>query len=197
MDYDRLFAVTDRARGRARLSDDDVAFICDEVPAALEAFPDVSPPASIEHPSGFSVKGAPVRTFTRCALLVAGQKALGRRFGGCRFYERVEAYTALAIMRANFESGEPKGTFCCAQCTLAVLTVLEGDAIRYFDCKPLAHDVRALVESGGWRFSGAVNAKMLSWALNGPAQRQVRPNDRVRLGVGSGHRQASRKRTRA
>ena len=169
MDYDRLFAVADLARGRARLSDDDVAFVRDEVPAALEAFPHVSPPDSIDHPGGFSVKGAPVRTFMRCALLVAGQKALGRRFGGHRFYERVEDVTALAIMRANFDGGEPKGTFCCSQCTLAVLTVLEAGAIRYFDCKSLAHDVRALVETGGWRFSGSVNAKMRSWALNDPA----------------------------
>ena len=168
MTYDRLFDVADRSRSRARLTDGDVHFIREEVPVALETFPNVMPPAEIHHPGGFRVSGAPVRTFMRCALLVAGQKVLGRRFGGHPFYERVEAYTALAIMRANFAAGAPKGTFCCSRCTLAVLTVLDAGAIRYFDCKPLSRDVRALVETGGWRFSGSVNANLRNWALNGP-----------------------------
>jgi hypothetical protein len=173
MDYSKLFEVADQARGRTRLSDADVAFIRDEAPAALAAFPHVRVPERIDHPAGFTVKGAPVGTFTRSALLLGGQKALGRRFGGHPFYEHVEAYTALAIMRANFEGSAPKGTFCCAQCTLAILPVLAAGAIRYFDCAPLARDVRALVEAGGWRFANPPNRHMRDWAMNHAPRKAV------------------------
>jgi hypothetical protein len=169
MDYPRLFELADQARRRPRLSDADVAFIRDEVPDALAAFPHVHYAERIDHPSGFTVKGAPVRTFTRGALLLAGQKALGRRFGGHPFYEHVEAYTALAVMRANFDGGAPKGAFCCSQCTLALLPVLEAGAIRHFDCAPLARNVRDLIETGGWRFASPPKRSMLAWATDGPS----------------------------
>jgi hypothetical protein len=54
-------------------------------------------------------------------------------------------------------------------CTLATLPVLELGAIRYFDSAKLGKDVRAIIASKGWRFAnGAVNGKMLQWALAGP-----------------------------
>jgi hypothetical protein len=55
------------------------------------------------------------------ALLIAGQKALGRRFGGAEFYERVEKDLAFGIMRSHFHHGYPKGAHCCVQCTLGVM----------------------------------------------------------------------------
>ena len=84
MDLDRLWEVADQARGRARLSSSDVKFVRDIAPRQLDSFPRLKLPASIRHPAGFSVSGASVGTFVRSALLVAGQKALGRRFGGHR-----------------------------------------------------------------------------------------------------------------
>ena len=81
MDFDMLWVVADRARTKPRLAPDDVAFVRDVVPAQLDAFPKLKLPTSIRHPAGFSISGASVGTFLRSALLVAGQKALGRRFG--------------------------------------------------------------------------------------------------------------------
>ena len=49
----------------------------------------------------------------KSALLLAGQKALGRRYGGSLFYETVEKELALGIMRSHFHHGYPKGTYCC------------------------------------------------------------------------------------
>jgi hypothetical protein len=120
-------------------------------------------------PRGFVVSGAPVGTFVKSALLIAGGRALGRRYAGLDFYERVEADLALGIMRSHFHHGYPKGTHCCVACTLAVLPVLEAGAIRYFDGRVLARDVRALIAKRGWRFAKPANAKMVSWALSRPA----------------------------
>ena len=93
---------------------------------------------------GFTVSGAPIGTFLRSALLIAGQKALGRRFANHGFFETVERDLALGVMRSHFHHEYPKGTHCCVRCTLAVYPVLEVGAIRYFDCAPLAEQVRVL-----------------------------------------------------
>jgi hypothetical protein len=44
--------------------------------------------------------------------------------------------------------------------------VLEANAIRYFDCRRLAKDVRRIIDEGEWRFATPPNAKMLQWSLS-------------------------------
>src|SRR5262252_6207262 len=99
MDLNALWAVADRSRARRRLAPEDVVYVRDVVPRELDSFPKLRPSKTIRHPAGFPVSGAPVGTFLRSALLLAGQKALGPRFGGSEFYENVERDLALAIMR--------------------------------------------------------------------------------------------------
>lgn len=165
MDLDTLWAVADRARAKARLAPEDVSFVRDVVPDQLEAFPSLTLPTSARHPAGFSIAGASVGTFVRGALLVAGQKALGRRFGGSEFYERVEKDLAFRIMRSHFHNGYPKGAHCCIQCTLAVIPVLEAGAIRYFDCRELSRSVTRVVRQRQWRFAKPADPRMVRWAL--------------------------------
>jgi len=169
MDYDRLWTVADRARSGKRLSPEDASFVRDTVPEELESFPRLNLPKSIRHPGGFSVSGAPVGTFLRSALLLAGQKVFGKRYEGSAFYEGVEKDLAFGIMRSHFHHGYPKGTHCCSQCTLAVYPALEAGAMRYFDCAELAGEVRKLIEMRQWRFTTPPNPKMLSWSLGAPA----------------------------
>jgi len=165
MDLDTLWLVADRARGRSRLAPPDVSFVRKMIPRQLEAFPRLRLPPSVRHPAGFSISGAPVGTFVRGALLVAGQKALGRRFGGSEFYERVEQDLALRIMRSHFHHGYPKGVHCCIQCTLAVIPVLDAGAIRYFACRDLSRSVSDIVRQRRWRFARPADPRMVRWAL--------------------------------
>lgn len=168
MDLDTLWVVADRARQRPRLTPRDVSFIRDLAPRQFASFPRLKLPASIRHPAGFSVSGASVGTFLRSALLVAGQKALGRRCGGSEFYERVERDLAFGIMRSHFHHGYPKGVHCCVQCTLAVLPVLDAGAIRYFDCSELSRAVTRIVRQRQWRFARPVDPRMVRWSLGEP-----------------------------
>jgi hypothetical protein len=165
MDLDRLWLVADRARARSRLAPRDVSFVRTAAPRQLESFPRLKLPASVRHPAGFPISGAPVGTFVRASLLVAGQKALGRRFGGSEFYERVEPDLALRIMRSHFHHGYPKGVHCCVQCTLAIIPVLDAGAIRYFDCRDLSRSVRRIVRQRRWRFAKPADSRMVSWAV--------------------------------
>ena len=57
---ERLWVVAERARARGSLSRDDIAFVRDTVPAALDSFPRITLPKKIRHPGGFTVSGAPV-----------------------------------------------------------------------------------------------------------------------------------------
>ena len=165
MNLDTLWAVADRARAKPRLAAQDISFVRDVAPEELDAFPRLKLPASIRHPAGFSISGASVGTFLRSALLVAGQKALGRRFGGAEFYERVEKDLAFGIMRSHFHHGYPKGVHCCVQCTLAVIPVLDAGAIRYFDCRELSRAARRVVQQRQWRFAKPVDPRIVRWAL--------------------------------
>jgi hypothetical protein len=165
MDLDTLWTVAERSRSSRRLPSEDIAYVRDFIPKALDAFPTLKLPKTIRHPAGFSVSGAPVGTFLRSALLIAGQKALGARYAGSAFYERVERDLAFGIMRSHFHHGYPKGTHCCVQCTLAVYPVLETGAIRYFDCGELASEVKRVITERKWRFATPPNEKMVRWAL--------------------------------
>jgi hypothetical protein len=165
MEFDTLWDVADRARAKSRLAPEDVSFVRDVVPDRLDSFPRLELPMRIRHPAGFSISGASVGTFVRSALLVAGQKALGRRYGGSEFYERVERDLAFRIMRSHFHHGYPKGAHCCVQCTLAVIPVLEAGAIRYFDCRELSRSVTRLVRQRQWRFAKPVDSRLVQWAL--------------------------------
>jgi hypothetical protein len=165
VNFERLWVVAEWARARGSLSRDDIAFVRDTLPAALDSFPRIKLPKTIRHPGGFTVSGAPVGTFLRSALLIAGQKALGRRFAGHSFFENVERDLALGVMRSHFHHEYPKGTHCCVRCTLAVYPVLEAGAIRYFDCAPLAEQVRQIVRKRQWRFARPVNVAMVHWSL--------------------------------
>ena len=169
MDFDALWSVAERARTRQRLSSEDISFIREVVPKELESFQRMQLPKAIRHPAGFSVSGASVGTFLRSGLLIAGQKALGRRFGGSPFYETVEKDLAFGIMRSHFHHGYPKGVHCCVQCTLAVMPVLEAGAIRYFDCRELSTAVRRLVRQRQWRFAKPADPRIVRWALGDQA----------------------------
>jgi hypothetical protein len=171
MDLDSLWLVADRARAKSRLDVKDVSYVRDVVPDQLASFPRLRLPKSIRHPAGFTISGASVGTFLRSALLIAGQKALGRRFGGDEFYERVEKDLAFGIMRSHFHLGYPKGVHCCAQCTLAVVPVLEAGAIRYFDCREASRAVEQIVRRHQWRFARPADPRLMHWAFGGDTVR--------------------------
>jgi hypothetical protein len=172
MNLELLFRISDKVRARARLTPEEKRFVAVTLPAELAAFPRVEWPGRVSHPAGFTIRGAVVRTFAKCALVVAARGALGARFvERSSFYERVESVLSLGIMRAHFHHGDPKGMFCCPPCTLAAFTVLEAGALRWIDGRKLAPSVRGLIESRQWKFTRFRNPAMLEWALNGPASK--------------------------
>ena len=60
LNYERLWVVAELARARGSLSRDDVAFVRDTLPAALDSFPRIKPPKTIRHPGGFTARARPL-----------------------------------------------------------------------------------------------------------------------------------------
>lgn len=85
MNFNVLWQVAERARSQQKLAANDVTFIREVVPVELASFPRVNLPKVTKHPAGFSISGAPVGTFLRSVLLIAGRKPLGNRYGGSPF----------------------------------------------------------------------------------------------------------------
>jgi hypothetical protein len=166
MNYEQLWDIGEQARHGAQLTPGEKSFIVEVVPRELAKFPNVPVPSRVRHPAGFSLSGAPVRTLTRCVLVLSARRVLGPNYDArSEFYQRVAADLAFGIMRSHFHHEYPKGVHCCAQCTLAVYPVLKAKALRWFDCHSLAEGVRRLIEEKQWRFSGATNPLMIGWAL--------------------------------
>ena len=166
MDFDFLWKISERAKNRQKLTQDEKIFVSDVVLEELSEFPRISVPDRVRHPGGFSISGRPVVTLLGSALLLSAQGALGKRYADrSQFYGRVEEKLAFEIMRSHFHLGYPKGAHCCGQCTLAVYPVLRAEAIRWFDCRNLATAVRQIIETRSWRFSKSTNPKMVEWAL--------------------------------
>ena len=166
MYIERLVELSEQAKNGGKFTREEKTYIDVELPKLLKDYPDIDVPRKFKHPAGFSVSGAPVRTFLKSMLLMSGRRALGHRFGGSEFYEKVEYDLAFHIMRSHFHNQYPKGTFCCAKCTLAILPALRMKTIRWFDCEESADSILEVVNEKQWRYSNFKNQNMLDWSLS-------------------------------
>jgi hypothetical protein len=91
------------------LSPSDATLIRVIVPRELASFPRLRFPRRLHHPAGFSLTGAPVGTFARGTLLIAGRKVLGPRYRGSSFYEDVEKDLAFGIIAPTSIMDIPPG----------------------------------------------------------------------------------------
>jgi hypothetical protein len=166
LDYERIMAVGDRARRRKPLDRAALDFVVREEAGSLDEILGRKHIARLRHPAGFTISGAVVRTFVSASLVLAGRHALGRDFAKkSAYFEAIARDIAFGVMRSHFVHGDPKGAYCCPQCTLAVYPLYEARALPWLGGPELAEDVRTLVRERGWRFSCAPRPAMEAWSL--------------------------------
>lgn len=167
MDFERILQIGDQARRGEKLSANDHTFVREVVPTALATYPQIAYPSRIRHQSGAIISGAVVRTFVKCAMVLAARRTLGPKYyAKSDFYDRVARDLMLDMTLTHFRHGAPKGALCCAQRTLAIYPVLGARALRRIDCKALAIAVKDMIEERKWRFSQSTNARLIAWSLN-------------------------------
>ena len=85
---------------------------------------------------------------------------------GFDFYEHVESDVAFGDHALALPSRLSEGHVLLRAVHARGTAVLETNAIRYFDCRPLAKNVRPMVAAREWRFTNPPSARMLKWMLS-------------------------------
>src|SRR5215510_10416635 len=102
---------------------------------------DIDPKTALKRfklPTGESLANATGMTAIKCHSLL-----LARRVHGLEFFKVASEYEALAkdllfwVMRHNFNTGDPKGVFCCPPCTISLLPLYALRCFRWVDCSEL------------------------------------------------------------
>lgn len=167
MDLTRLNDLIVTIHNGSRISTADKHFVREDLPTIVRDKRTIESVAEYPHPAGLTVRGAPAYTFLKSHLILVAKKAFGPRgMTGHPFYDDVEQWLTIGIMRSHFEHGKPKGFYCCKTCTLAVFPLLEMDLLHYVSGKPLAREMRHRIERREGAFAKGVSGKLVDFVLS-------------------------------
>jgi hypothetical protein len=142
---------------RQRISSELPSFIRDIDPKAV--------PKTVKLPTGESLGDATRMTAIKCHCLL-----LARKVHGAGFVKAASEYETLAkdllffVMRHNFNTGDPKGIFCCPACTLSLLPLYSLGCFRWVDCNELKSGVLDAMVRRESVFSGDYPKAYAQWA---------------------------------
>ncbi len=144
MTYDELNRWTVALGERGKLPSEIRQRISRELPSFIQDIDPKTAPKRFKLPTGESLGDATRMTAIKCHSLL-----LARKVHGAGFVKTDPAYEALAkdllfwVMRYHFNTGDPKGLFCCAPCTLSLLPLYALSCFRWVDCNELESAVLA------------------------------------------------------
>ena len=150
---------------KEKLSTEDRLTVSRDLPSFIRDLDPKTVPKRIKLPTGESLTDATRMTAIKCHCLL-----LARTLHGAGFIKVAAEYEALAkdllfwVMRHNFNTGDPKGVFCCPACTISLLPLYALGSFRWVDCNELES---AVVETMARRqsvFSGKYPKAYADWA---------------------------------
>lgn len=109
-----------------------------ELPPFIRSIDPSRAPKRLKLPTRESLGDAARLTAIKCHCLLLARKA-----GGPGFFKQAPEYESLAkdllfwVMRHHFNTGDPKGVFCCPPCTLSLLPLYALGCFRWVDCGEL------------------------------------------------------------
>ena len=142
---------------RQRVSHELLSFIRDIDPKTA--------PKRLKLPTGESLENATRMTAIKCHALL-----LVRKVHGSGFIKVASEYEALAkdllfwVMRYNFNTGDPKGVFCCPACTISLLPLYALGCFRWVNCNELKSAVIDAMTRRQYVFSGDYPKLYAQWA---------------------------------
>jgi hypothetical protein len=138
-----------------------------ELPGFIRDLNPASALSRLRLPTGESSSNATRMTALKCQCLF-----LARKVFGANYLKANEEYEYLAkdilfwVMRHAFNSGEPKGIFCCPACTLSLLPLYAASCFRWVDCDELTSNVLTALKKGTSVFAGAHPKAYAQWAVS-------------------------------
>jgi hypothetical protein len=148
-----------------RLSADVRQRVSRELPSFIGAMDPKTAPQRIKLPSGESLTDATRMTAIKCHSLL-----LARKVHGAGFFKAAPEYEALAknllfgVMRHHFNTGHPKGVFCCPPCTISLLPLYALGCFRWVDCGELKSAVLQAMARRQSVFGGEYPKAYAQWA---------------------------------
>jgi hypothetical protein len=136
-----------------------------ELPSFIRDIDPKTAPKRLKLPTGESLANATRMTAIKCHCLL-----LARKVHGSGFVKVASEYEALAkdllfwVMRHNFNTGDPKGVFCCPACTISLLPLYALGCFRWVDCNELKSAVVDAMARRQSVFSGDYSKTYAHWA---------------------------------
>jgi hypothetical protein len=137
-----------------------------ELPSFVRDIDPKTAPKRLELPSGESLADATRMTAIKCHSLL-----LARKIHGPGYVKVASEYEALAkdllfwVMRHNFNTGDPKGVFCCPACTISLVPLYALGCFRWVDCNELRSAVIDAMVRRQSVFSGDYPKAYAQWAM--------------------------------
>jgi len=122
-------------------------------------------PKRLKLPTGESLGDATRMTAIRCHCLLLARKVHGSGFVKVEpEYEILAKDLLFRVMRHNFNTGDPKGVFCCPACTISLLPLYALGCFRWVDCNELKSAVVDAMVRRQSVFSGDYPKAYAQWA---------------------------------
>lgn len=172
--FDDLAQWTNQLGTREKLTAAAKRRINAELPEFIRDLNSASAPSRLRLPTGESLSNATRMTALKCQCLFLARSAFG-----VNYVKADEGYELLAkdvlfwVMRYAFNSGDPKGIFCCPTCTLSLLPLYASSCFRWVDCDELASNVLTALKEGTSVFARTYPRAYAEWAvsLSSPTRR--------------------------
>jgi hypothetical protein len=138
MTFEELNEWTIMLGAKTKLSSDVRQRVSRELPSFVRDIDPKTAPKRYKLPTGESLGDATRMTAIKCHCLL-----LARKVHGSGFVKIESSYEALArdllfrVMRHNFNTGGPKGVFCCPPCTISLLPLYALGCFRWVNCDEL------------------------------------------------------------
>jgi hypothetical protein len=126
-----------------------------------------SAPSRLRLPTGEFLSDATRMTALKCQCLF-----LARSVFGANYVKANEVYEHLAkdvwfwVMRHAFNSGDPKGIFCCPACNLSLLPLYAASCFRWVNCDELKSNVLGALQEDTSVFARAYPKAYAQWAMS-------------------------------
>jgi hypothetical protein len=136
-----------------------------ELPVFVRGIDPKTAPKRVRLPTGESLTDATRMTAIKCHALLLARKAHGPSFfRAAAEYEALAKDLLFGVMRHYFNTGDPKGVFCCPPCTISLLPLYALGCFRWVDCDELTSAVTDAIERRQSVFRRSYPQAYAQWA---------------------------------
>ena len=166
MTFDDLAQWTNQLGAGEKLTAEAKRRIEAELPGFIRNLNPTSAPSRLRLPTGEFLSNATRMTALECQCLLLARDAFGVQYVKANAeYEHLAKDVLFWVMRHAFNSGDPKGIFCCPACTLSLLPLYAASCFRWVDCEELTSNVLTALKEGTSVFARTHPKAYAQWTL--------------------------------